>query len=59
MARAETIFTGMIGDPQYGKNVAMYFPKVKQMIAIEEVRTTMTDDHANKKAGISPMASLM
>ena len=59
MARAATNLIGMTGDPQYGKKVAMYSPKVRQIMPMEEVRTTMTEVQANRKAGMSPKASLI
>ena len=59
MAIAATSFMGTSGAPQYGKKDVAYLAKVRQMMAIEDVRMTIVDVHTNMKAGMDPSASLM
>ena len=56
---AATTLTGISGVPQYEKNDVVYSANVKQMMAIEDVRMTITEVQANRNAGIDPRASLM
>jgi hypothetical protein len=57
MAKAATSFLGICGVPQLGKNVTRYSANVRQIIAIEEGRVTITDTQTHRKAGIAPNAS--
>ena len=59
MAIAATSFIGTSGAPQYGKKDVAYLAKVRQIMAIEDVRMTIVDVHTNMKAGMDPSASLM
>jgi hypothetical protein len=56
---AATSFFKISGDPHIGKKVAMYSPKVNDIMATEDVRITITDVQANKKAMTSPYASFI
>ena len=59
IAIAATSFMGTSGAPQYGKKEVAYLAKVRQMMAIEDVRMTIVAVHTNMKAGMDPSASLM
>lgn len=60
MATAAKNLTTIVGGPQSSNNgVTIYWAKERQMMAMDDVRITITDVQEKRNAGIGPSASKM